>query len=134
MRLLALIRYKMYHYNITLFTRTGCVGMSVIHRLPMRAMLMWLFFFSLTDAVFTDIGIRLNLITEMNPFVSWLYDWHFAAYYGIKLILPLLFLLLFPQLKSRQWMHFSAVVLFLLYLFVNLYHLLWVTLALIQAH
>ncbi|SFD84395.1 hypothetical protein SAMN05216378_1698 [Paenibacillus catalpae] len=104
--------------------------MSVLLRLPLRGMLLWLLFFSLTDAVFTDIGIRLELITELNPFVSWLYNWHSIAYYGVKLMFPILFLLIYPQLRTRLWIHYSAAILFLIYLVVNLYHLLWVALAL----
>lgn len=112
----------------------GCAGMSVILRLPIRGLLLWLLFFSLTDALFTDIGIRLKLITELNPFVSWLYNWHSIAYYGVKLMFPVLFLVIYPQLSARLWIRYSAVILFLLYLFVNMYHLLWVALALVNGH
>ncbi|GLX67991.1 DUF5658 family protein [Paenibacillus glycanilyticus] len=108
--------------------------MSVATRLPIRSLLIGLLLFSLTDAIFTDIGIRLELITELNPFVSWLYNWHAIAYYGIKLMFPVLFMLLYPRLSSRLWIRYSAAFLFLLYLIVNLYHLVWVTLALVHGH
>ncbi|MCM3628661.1 DUF5658 family protein [Paenibacillus glycanilyticus] len=108
--------------------------MTVLQRLPVRSMLLWLLFFSLTDAIFTDIGIRLELISELNPFVSWLYNWHSIAYYGVKLMFPVLFILIYPQLRTRQWIHYSAAALFLLYLIVNMYHLLWVILALVHAY
>lgn len=108
--------------------------MTVLQRLPMRALLLWLLLFSLTDAIFTDIGIRLELIAELNPFVAWLYNRHAIAYYGVKLLFPVLFLLLYPQLSTRLWIRYSAAILFLLYLIVNLYHLLWVALALMNGH
>lgn len=57
----------------------------------------WLAVLSLFDAAATDLGIRMQAIDEWNPFAGWLYEKDVALFYGVKLILPLLLLILLRQ-------------------------------------
>lgn len=49
---------------------------------------------SLFDAAATDAGIRMQAIGEWNPFAGWLYEKDVALFYGVKLMMPLLLLIL----------------------------------------
>jgi hypothetical protein len=56
---------------------------------------------SFTDAVLTDLGIRLGSISEANPLMRSLYQWNAPAFFLLKLALPLLLLLITPKLLTK---------------------------------
>ncbi len=89
-------------------------------------MLYGLLLLSFADAAFTDLGLRLGLIEEMNPLVKEIYNWHIAAFYGLKIVLPLLLIVIFYQLKSKAWINPCILLAVLLYFIVNMYHLIWI--------
>ncbi|MDQ0057958.1 DUF5658 family protein [Paenibacillus harenae] len=104
--------------------------MSGFARKTTRFMFIGLLVCSFADAVFTDIGLRLRLIEELNPFIRYIYETDRFSYYGIKLLLPLLLLLLYPRLKPYKRLHVSISVTFAIYLAVILYHVLWLSISL----
>lgn len=95
----------------------------------MMTLIAWIMLFSITDASFTDIGIRMGLVEEANPFAKTLYDWHWSAFYGFKVLLPLVLLLVYPSIRNTKWINRGIVICFIFYLLVNIYHLLWMGLA-----
>jgi hypothetical protein len=95
-----------------------------------RIMFIGLLVCSITDAIFTDVGLRLQLIEELNPLVKHIYETNRLSYYGFKLLLPLLLLFLYPRLKPYRRIHASILVTFLIYLAVNVYHAIWLSISL----
>lgn len=81
---------------------------------------------SLFDAFCTDVGIKLGWVTEANPIAKAVYEWHVPAFYGWKLALPILLLLLYPALPPRRLHKGLIQTTVLLYLAVGLYHCFWV--------
>ncbi|MBB3113530.1 hypothetical protein FHS18_005642 [Paenibacillus phyllosphaerae] len=98
-------------------------------RLSIKPLLVALIILCLSDAVFTDIGLRASLIQELNPLVRHVYEWNVAAYYFGKIILPVILLMLLPYLKVRMWMKSLMMIATAAYAAVNLYHIFWVALA-----
>jgi hypothetical protein len=90
-----------------------------------RAIIGWIILFSLTDAFFTDMGIRNGFVEEANPFAKSLYEWHWSAFYGFKVFLPILLFLVYPTIKNKKWINLGIVLCFSFYLLVNLYHFAW---------
>lgn len=90
-------------------------------------MLLGLLLLCFSDAAFTDIGLRFFLIEEMNPIVKRIYEWNIVSYYGVKLLLPLLLILIYYHLKNRKWMNPFILATMALYCLVNIYHLIWVS-------
>ncbi|MDG5786732.1 DUF5658 family protein [Evansella sp. AB-P1] len=82
---------------------------------------------SFTDALFTDIGIRLHIVEEWNPFANILYEKNTLIFYSYKTLLPLLLLALYPFLQSSTKLIDKLIVTtFSIYFFVNMYHLVWI--------
>lgn len=106
-------------------------NLKKIKRKPvnMLTIITWIVLFSITDASFTDMGIRMGLVEEANPFAKTLYDWHWSAFYGFKVVLPLILLLVYPSIKNKKWINRGIVMCFIFYLLVNIYHLIWMGLA-----
>lgn len=98
-------------------------------RLPMRTMVALLIVFGFTDALFTDIGLRMRLIEELNPLVKAIYEWNVWSYYGWKLAIPSVLLPLLPRLQRKRWIGILLLLSTLIYAAVNVYHLFWVSLA-----
>lgn len=44
---------------------------------------------SVLDAGLTDVGLRLQLIGEANPIMSFLYDHMYIGFYAFKIMLPM---------------------------------------------
>ncbi|MFB9328558.1 DUF5658 family protein [Paenibacillus aurantiacus] len=98
-------------------------------RLPMRTMALLLIVFGFTDALFTDIGLRMRLIEELNPLIRAIYEWNVWSYYGWKLAIPSILLLLLPRLQNKRWLCVLLLLTTIIYAAVNVYHLFWVSLA-----
>lgn len=94
--------------------------------------LIWLAFFSVFDAVATDIGIRMELIREANPFAKALYDTNPALFYSYKIVLPALLLLLLPTMNGRKTLRLAVAVTTVIYGAVAFYHAVWIVYAVLS--
>ncbi|MFC5450963.1 DUF5658 family protein [Paenibacillus aestuarii] len=97
---------------------------SFIHIARIRSLVLLLALCFL-DAMFTDMGLRLQFIEELNPVIRHIYDWNVAGFYLIKLFLPLLFMLLYPRIQARPWVSPALTITVVTYAAVNIYHLVW---------
>jgi hypothetical protein len=102
-------------------------AIAAIKEWDLKSLLFGLLFLCFADAAFTDIGLRLHLIEELNPLVKKLYEWNIAIYYAMKLLLPALLILIYYRMKNRMWINPCILVTVLLYFIVNLYHLIWIS-------
>ncbi|WP_169081530.1 DUF5658 family protein [Paenibacillus sp. PL91] len=102
-------------------------AIAAIKDWDLKSLLFGLLFLCFADAAFTDIGLRLQLIEELNPLVSRLYEWNLVGYYGMKLSLPVILILIYYRIKNRIWINPFILVTILLYFIVNLYHLIWIS-------
>jgi|GEM_PF-2587071 len=98
----------------------------IIHVTRIRS-LMLLLALCFLDAMFTDLGLHLQFIEEMNPVIRHIYDWNVAGFYLIKLLLPLLLMLLYPRIQARPWVSPALTVTVTIYAAVNIYHLVWLS-------
>lgn len=80
----------------------------------------------LFDAVATDVGMRLQLIAELNPFAKWLYDTHVAVFYTYKTGLPLALLAIVPYIKRQAFISVLLTFAVVVYSLLALYHLGWI--------
>ncbi|WP_369802620.1 DUF5658 family protein [Psychrobacillus sp. OK032] len=80
------------------------------------------------DSIFTDFGIRNGHITEANPFMRFIYENNIATFYSIKIILPLLFMYIITKFQPRRYLQILIGGALLLYSFVLLQHLFWMSL------
>ncbi|WP_376773905.1 DUF5658 family protein [Paenibacillus phytorum] len=53
--------------------------MDVVRQFFISKTLIWLLFLCCTDAIFTDIGLHLAFIEELNPLIRSIYEWHVRA-------------------------------------------------------
>jgi hypothetical protein len=97
----------------------------MIKHWDVKPLLFGLLFLCFADAAFTDIGLRFQIIEELNPLVRSIYEWDVIAYYSMKLILPLLLIIIYYRTRTRVWINPLILVTALLYFIVNIYHLLW---------
>jgi len=109
------------------FQNGGSFAITALKQWDLKPLLFGLLFLCFADAVFTDIGLRLSLIEELNPLVKKLYEWNIVSYYGMKLLLPLLLILIYYRMKNRFWINPCILVTVLIYFLVNIYHLIWIS-------
>ncbi len=81
---------------------------------------------SAADAVLTDIGIRMHQVTEGNPLMAYWYHSSPAMFYGIKLLLPLALLYMYPRVMNRMMIRRMIGGASLLYGNVLALHCLWI--------
>ncbi|UJF31343.1 DUF5658 family protein [Paenibacillus hexagrammi] len=108
--------------------------MNSVLRFSLDRRIFWLLVFSFTDAACTHMGIRLQLVEELNPLIRHVYNWNVTGYYAYKLLFPLLLALLFPYVRERRWFDVSLSMTFWLYLAVNVYHVAWIVFCCIQGY
>ncbi|NOV01733.1 DUF5658 family protein [Paenibacillus planticolens] len=101
--------------------------MPVVRHFLQSKMLVWLFILCLSDALFTDIGLRLSFIEEMNPLIRSVYEWHVFAYYCLKLVLPLLLMAFYPYIRKRAWVKPCLSFTVIIYGAVNVVHFIWLS-------
>ncbi|TXK84489.1 DUF5658 family protein [Paenibacillus sp. N3.4] len=101
--------------------------MKAISPLFLSKALISLLILCLGDAIFTDVGLHLHLIEEMNPLIRHIYEWNTGGYYAVKLALPLLLMILYPRIRTRLWVKPCLALTVLLYGAVNVYHLIWLS-------
>ncbi|OCT14586.1 hypothetical protein A8709_17110 [Paenibacillus pectinilyticus] len=90
-------------------------------------MLILLLILCFSDALFTDVGLHLSFIEELNPFIRSLYEWHVIAYYAVKLIFPVTLMILYPYIHQKMWVHPALTLTVIVYAGVNAYHCVWLT-------
>ncbi|MGG1517915.1 DUF5658 family protein [Paenibacillus oryzisoli] len=91
--------------------------------------LLCLLLLCLGDALFTDMGLKLRFIEEMNPLIRSIYEWHVAGYYAIKLVFPLALMIIHPRIRQKPWVHPALLLTVILYGAVNVYHVVWMSMA-----
>ena len=82
------------------------------------------------DSFFTDFGIQQKHITEANPLMRFVYDWSVWGFYTIKICLPFVLLILLAKIESKRYLQILIGFSLLLYSFVLLKHILWISLVL----
>ncbi|RAV03506.1 DUF5658 family protein [Paenibacillus sp. YN15] len=90
-----------------------------------RKSIIFLVLAGLADAMLTDIGLRLQVITEANPFMRILYEQAYPLFYGVKLALPLLLLLISEKTAPQNYHKALIGVAFIVYTGVMLLHSFW---------
>jgi hypothetical protein len=109
------------------FQNGGMVAIAAVKHWDLKPLLFGLLFLCFADASFTDIGLRLFLIDELNPLVKRLYEWNIIGYYAMKLLLPLFLILIYYRTNNRVWLNPCILVTALLYFIVNIYHFIWIS-------
>lgn len=85
----------------------------------------------LADAALTDLGLRLQVITEANPLMRLIYMHAYPLFYGMKLFLPLALLLLSRHFTPKKY-HLSLIgAACIIYAGVMLLHAHWIMLTLL---
>lgn len=92
--------------------------------------LLWLLALCISDAICTDIGLRANWVSELNPFIKEVYDWNIVAYYVVKIFLPIVLILIYPYVKTNKSIQLGITCCLLLYVCINVYHIVWICLVL----
>ncbi|ADU31919.1 DUF5658 family protein [Evansella cellulosilytica] len=90
-----------------------------------NSLVMWIILLSFTDALFTDVGLRLNFIAEWNPFARFLYELNVGIFYLYKLLLPIVLYILYQYVYGNRLIDIAIYACFGLYAVINLYHLYW---------
>ncbi|GGA12620.1 hypothetical protein GCM10008018_67060 [Paenibacillus marchantiophytorum] len=101
--------------------------MPILRQLFVSKTLVWLLVLCLCDAIFTDIGLHLAFIEELNPLIRTIYEWHVVGYYVVKLILPVSLMFLYPHIQKKGWVQPCLSLTVLIYGAVNVYHFIWLT-------
>lgn len=109
------------------FQNGGMVAIAAVKHWDLKPLLFGLLFLCFADAAFTDIGLRLFLIDELNPLVKRLYESSIIGYYAMKLLLPLSLILIYYRTNNRVWLNPCILVTALLYFIVNIYHFIWIS-------
>ncbi len=85
----------------------------------------YLLILSILDAVFTDVGIRLNLISEANPIIDFIYTNNIIAFYILKIGLPLMLIYIVKFLHESKAVTCVSLIAIFVYTLVLIYHLSW---------
>lgn len=101
--------------------------MDVFRQFFISKTLIWLLLLCCSDAFFTDIGLQLAFIEELNPLIRHIYEWNVGGYYFIKLILPLILMAIYPRIPKRVWVQPCLTLTVLIYGAVNVYHFIWLS-------
>ncbi|OLO42486.1 hypothetical protein BTR23_00245 [Alkalihalophilus pseudofirmus] len=86
-----------------------------------------LFLLSTADAIFTDIGLRQAVITELNPIMNSIYDTSIFLFYFIKIVLPLALIFCAPYAFSSRIVKRTLTCAIVIYFGVFVYHIGWST-------
>lgn len=90
-----------------------------------KGFLIWLIVLSSFDALATDTGIRMGVVSEANPFAALLYETHPALFYAYKTVLPLLLLLLYRYIDKSSLLTRLIPAVTVIYFLLAIYHLVW---------
>ncbi|WP_127531799.1 DUF5658 family protein [Paenibacillus kobensis] len=88
-------------------------------------MLMGLTLLSLFDAIATDAGIRMQAVSEANPFAAALYEMHPVVFYGYKTVMPLMLLVLNRYIRRPSYITKLIMIVTLVYALLAVYHMAW---------
>ena len=75
-------------------------------RLNFQYVILSLLLLAILDSLFTDIGIRQNLIQEANPIMKSLYETSVLGFYTLKISLPILLLSLLSKIQTKIYLKF----------------------------
>lgn len=82
------------------------------------------------DSFFTDFGIQQMHITEANPLMRFVYDRSVWGFYGIKVCLPFVLLVLLARIEAKRYVKILMGFSLVLYSLVLFQHILWISLVL----
>lgn len=77
------------------------------------------------DAILTIAGLSLHLIEEGNPLMNYLIEFNVGLFFVVKLGLPMILLLVTPFV-NKNWIYHLMNITVVLYVFINIYHLVWI--------
>lgn len=104
------------------------VNITYKNRQPVVKEIKWLIILCFADAFFTDIGLVMNVIDEANPLIKWVYNQSIIIFYGVKMVLPAIFLVLVRLQPLSSIMQKGSSMLLILYVGINTYHIFWLSL------
>lgn len=87
---------------------------------------LFLLFAGLLDALFTHYGIAKGVIQEGNPLMRYLINKNWVLFYGMKIALPLILIVICNQHIRSRIVHHLLITAVVLYLAVLVYHFAWV--------
>ncbi|MFD1928447.1 DUF5658 family protein [Sporosarcina siberiensis] len=106
---------------------------SLTNQLPIKGSLvkpcLLLVLLAVLDSIFTDIGLRNNIIDEANPIMYYFYNQSLIAFYSIKIALPLLMLYILTQIKPKPYLRILIISTLFLYSIVIATHIFWITIS-----
>ena len=80
------------------------------------------------DSLFTDIGIRNNVISEANPLMRFVYESSIFSFYFLKISLPIVLLYVIPKFEMKRYIRILIGITLFLYILVIFQHSSWITL------
>lgn len=80
------------------------------------------------DSLFTDFGIKNNIISEANPLMRFVYESSIFGFYFLKISLPIVLLYVITKFELKRYIRILIGITLLLYIFVLFQHSLWITL------
>lgn len=87
----------------------------------------WLIVLCLGDAFLTDFGLIMDLVDEANPLIKWLYNQSVVLFYGVKMVLPVILLMLYRLQPLSIIIQKGSSILLILYIGINTYHIFWLS-------
>ena len=103
------------------------IRMAVFQFLFRSKLLILLLILCFFDALFTDIGLKLAFIQELNPVIRRIYEWHILSYYVVKLIFPVTLMFMYPYIRQKAWVQPLLTLTVIMYGAVNAYHVIWMS-------
>jgi hypothetical protein len=121
----------MYHWvngGDVMLRRLG-YNIGAVHKLKGTSLafgVRWIVFLCFFDALATDVGIRMHLVSEANPFAKLLYETNVALFYICKVGLPLILLIFLPYVRERVVLSRLFIFTGVVYALLALYHMGWI--------
>ncbi|MBZ5749688.1 DUF5658 family protein [Metabacillus rhizolycopersici] len=91
----------------------------------------YLVFINIIDGILSYIGLKLDLIEEVNMIMNWLYDQNPIYFLMIKMLLSLLLYLLviFRKIPANSWIYMLLVFGAVVYTIILFFHGVWLYVA-----
>ncbi|WP_397540287.1 DUF5658 family protein [Rummeliibacillus pycnus] len=83
----------------------------------------------MSDALFTDIGIRNHLITEANPLMNWVYENSILLFYALKISMPILLIGILRNIQPSLLIRSLVIGVTAIYFAILFTHIWWIAIA-----
>ena len=87
---------------------------------------MFLLLFCMLDALFTDLGIRNNLITETNPLMDWIYENSVLGFYALKISMAVLLVYILSRIQPTLLIKMLMIGAISIYSAILFMHIFWI--------